>query len=107
MRTRDLMIVVTTLPDRAAAETVARGLIDAGLAVCAQVGGEMTSLYRWQGEVKADTEVRLTLKVLAVRYDLCAGELKLLHPYDVPQIIAWSASHVDEAYLNWAKGRTP
>jgi len=107
MRTRDLMILVTTYPDRATAEQAARSLVDAGLAVCGQVGGDLTSTYRWEEEVRTETEVRLTLKVLTARFDLCEGELKLTHPYDVPQIIAWPASHVEAAYLAWAKGHTP
>jgi len=107
MRTRDLMILVTTFPDRGTAETAARNLVDAGLAVCGQVGPEMTSIYRWEEALKTDTEVRLTLKVLTERYALCEGELKMTHPYDVPQIIGWPASHAEAAYLAWAKGRTP
>ena len=46
----------------------------------------------------------MQLKVLKNRYELCVGELKLLHPYEVPQIVGWPAARVDEAYLAWAKG---
>ena len=47
------------------------------------------------------------LKVLSDRYDLCTGELKLRHPYEVPQILAWPAAKVDPAYLAWARGHAP
>ena len=54
-----LLMLATTFPDRAGAETVARKLVAAGLAVCAQVGADLVSFYRWQGEVRRDTEVAL------------------------------------------------
>lgn len=47
----------------------------------------------------------VTLKVPAERLDQCAGELERLHPYDVPQVVAWPAAFVGERYLDWAKGR--
>lgn len=100
-----LQVVTTTFPDRAAAERVAAHLVDAGLAVCAQVGADLVAFYRWQGEVRRDTEVAVVLKVLPERLDLCCGELKLQHPYDTPQIVAWPAGRVDAAYLAWARGK--
>ncbi len=105
MSDHGLLVLATTFPDRAGAETVARNLVAAGLAVCAQVGADLVSFYRWQGEVRRDTEVALVLKVLPDRYELCAGELKQQHPYDVPQIMAWPAPRVDADYLAWAHGR--
>lgn len=102
-----LLIVSTTFPDRAGAEAVAGHLVDAGLAVCAQVGADLVAFHRWQGELRREAEVAVVLKVLSDRYDLCAGELKLRHPYEVPQILAWPATKVDPAYLAWARGHAP
>ena len=101
----ELKIVVTTFPDRQSAEKTAGLIVDAGLAACAQVGADLTSFYRWDGKVKRDAEVAVTFKVLQDRFDLFAGELRLQHPYEVPQIISWSAEYVDRAYLEWARGR--
>jgi len=104
MKTTDLRIVATTFPDREQAEKVTQLLIDAGLAVCGQVGADLVSFYRWDGQVKRDEEVSVTFKVLSDRFDLFVGELKLQHPYEVPQLIAWRAGWASEAYLTWAKG---
>jgi periplasmic divalent cation tolerance protein len=100
----ELWIVTTTFGSRDDACRVARLLVDGGLAVCAQVGANVTSYYRWQGEVQEDAEVGVVLKVLPERLDLCTGELKLQHPYDTPQITAWPLGRVDAAYLAWARG---
>jgi len=101
----DLKIVVTTFPDREIAERVAGLMVDAGLAVCAEVGADLVSFYRWDGRIKRDKEVAATFKVLNERFDLFKGELNLQHPYEVPQIISWSAEHVNAAYLAWARGK--
>ncbi len=99
-----LMILTTTFPDRATAERVVALLVDGGLAVCGQVGAELRSFYRWEGELKDEAEVAVALKVLPARYELCAGELKLQHPYEVPEIVGWPAARVEQAYLDWARG---
>ena len=101
----ELRVVMTTFPDRESAEKTAELMVDAGLAVCAQVGTDLVSFYRWDGSVKRDEEVAVTFKVLQNRFDLFTGELNLQHPYDVPEIIAWSPDFVNRAYLEWAKGK--
>lgn len=98
-----LSIVHTTFPDRAEGERVAHLMVDAGLAVCAQVGADLVSFYRWDGRVEKDAEVAVAFKVLDERMDLFVGELTLQHPYDVPQILGWPAVLVHEDYLKWAK----
>lgn len=99
-----LLILTTTFPDRSTAERVVALLVDGGLAVCGQVGADLRSFYRWEGELRDTAEVAVTLKVLPERYELCAGELKLQHPYEVPQIVAWPAARVEQSYLDWARG---
>jgi periplasmic divalent cation tolerance protein len=100
-----LMILVTTFPDRASAEKVSWLMVDTGLAVCAQVGADLTSYFRWDGQVQKDAEVAVTFKVLGARFDLFCGELTLQHPYDVPQLMAWAPSYVNAPYADWAHGK--
>jgi len=100
-----LLILTTTFGNTDKAEEVAAALVDHGLAVCAQVDAPLRSFYRWKGEVQNDQEVRVTFKVLPDRFDLFCGELRLQHPYDVPQMISWPASWVDAKYLAWARGK--
>ncbi len=106
MSQADLMILTTTFADRDKAREVACLMVDAGLAVCAQVDDKIESFYQWKGEVCQDDEVRVTFKILGDRFDLFCGELKLNHPYDVPQLIAWPASFTERAYLDWARGKS-
>ena len=100
----EIHVLVTTFPDRDQAHAAAELLVAEDLAVCAQVGADLVSFYRWRGEVQRDDEVQVTLKVRRDRLSACADRLRHGHPYEVPQILAWPASYADSAYLAWAYG---
>ena len=104
MSANELMILTTTFPARETAERVVGLLVDGGLAVCGQVGADLTSFYRWEGALCRTAEVAAVIKVLPERFDLCVGELKLQHPYDIPQMVAWPSGFVSRDYLAWAQG---
>ena len=104
MSANELMILTTTFPDRETAERVVGLLVDGGLAVCGQVGADLTSFYRWEGALCRTAEVAAVIKVLPERFDLCVGELKLQHPYDIPQMVAWPSGFVSRDDLAWAQG---
>jgi len=101
---RRLHLVMTTLPARPEAEKAARLLVSERLAVCAQVGESIRSWYRWRGELEEGPEVLLRLKVRHDRLEACVGRLQALHPYETPEILAWTVDWVDPGYLAWAYG---
>src|SRR5690606_5753760 len=49
-------------PDRESAEQIARLLLAKDLVACANLLDGMTSIYRWEGEIRHDREVALILK---------------------------------------------
>lgn len=100
------MIGWTTVEHRGDAVALARGVIKAGLAACAQVSGPITSVYRWKEAVEETEEFRVTLKFRAsIETDLAAW-IDEHHPYDTPQWVAVTADAVAEKYLNWAEGNS-
>ncbi len=99
-----LMICATTFPGRDSAAPVVRELIESGLAVCAQIGADLESWYRWQGSVCNEPEVAVQFKIRDDRLDECMARLRILHPYETPQLLAWPATRVDEYYGRWAFG---
>lgn len=96
-----VVIVYVSCPDTAVAASLARSLVDEGLAACGSVLPGVRSIYRWQGEVQDEPEVLLLLKTQAARvHDLCA-RVEQLHPYDVPEAIATPVVAGLPAYLAW------
>ena len=89
------------MPDRAAAEGLAARLVEEGLAACAQVAGPVGSTYRWQGRVETATEWYCHLKTSAARLPDALARIRILHPYEVPEIIALPIVSGDPDYLRW------
>jgi len=98
----ELVLVLCTVPDAAAAEKLAKGLIDSRLAACVNAIPGLKSYYRWQGKVEVDSEVQLLIKTRRGRFDELSTWIEANHPYDVPEIIALSVDQVSNSYLAWA-----
>ncbi|HVY87945.1 MAG TPA: divalent-cation tolerance protein CutA [Hyphomonadaceae bacterium] len=98
--------VLITCPDRASAEAIARACVEERLAACANIGGDVTSIYRWHGAIERAGEVALYLKTRASLFDRLADRVKQLHPYDVPCIIAMELWKLDAAYAAWLEAET-
>ncbi len=98
--------VETTVDNREAAELVAGSVVEHRLAACAQVGGPIRSLYRWEGETQADEEWTVVFKTAADRLDDLVEHLLQAHPYDVPEIVAVPVTGGNPAYLAWVRDET-
>ena len=101
-----LIVILCTVPDEAAAEKLARGLLEGRLAACVNSIPGVKSFYRWQGKIETDNEIQLVIKTLSERFDELAAWISENHPYDVPEIVAIPAERVSEAYLAWAADQT-
>ena len=97
----EALVVLTTLPDRGAATTLARALVERRLAACVNVLAECTSIYRWQGAVEDAQEVPLLIKTRALLYDQLQAAIQELHPYELPEIIAVPVAQGSDEYLQW------
>lgn len=102
----EVLLVVTTLPDRATAERIATALVTARVAACVNVLAECTSVYRWQGKVEKAGEVPLLIKTTREAYAQLEVTLRTLHPYDVPEIVALPVTAGLPAYLDWVTQET-
>ncbi|HEY0657665.1 MAG TPA: divalent-cation tolerance protein CutA [Pyrinomonadaceae bacterium] len=98
-----MLVVLTTTPNEAEAETLAEKIIAEKLAVCVQVLPPMKSFYFWEGEVEIENEHLLLIKTLPERYDALEGFIQANHSYDVPEIVALAAEKVSAKYLSWMK----
>jgi periplasmic divalent cation tolerance protein len=102
----ELLLVLTNLPDRAAAERIADSLVTDGVAACVNILAECASIYRWQGKVEHASEVPLLIKTSRAAYPQLESALRKLHPYELPEIIALPVSAGLPEYLNWVVQET-
>ena len=100
----DVVLVLSTVPDDASAEKIARTLVEESLAACANLLPPMTSIYRWKGAIERDTERQLVMKTTRSRVEALKNRLKELHSYELPEFIIIAVDGGGEAYLKWIAG---
>ena len=100
------LLVLTNLPERAAAERLADLLLEKRLAACVNILAPCRSVYRWQGAVRHDEEHPLLIKTTAERYPALEQALRNGHPYELPEIIAVPIEQGLPAYLEWVAAET-
>jgi periplasmic divalent cation tolerance protein len=93
--------VTTTLPDRAAADSMARSLVESGLAACVQVLGPVRSTYWWKDSLEQTDEWLCFIKTSSERYDALVRAIERIHPYEVPEIVRFEIGGGSERYLAW------
>jgi periplasmic divalent cation tolerance protein len=100
------LLVFTNLPDQAAAEALARALIEQRLAACVNILAPCRSVYRWQGSVETSPEVPLLIKTTDARYAALEVAIRSGHPYELPEIIAVPIERGLPDYLAWITAGT-
>jgi periplasmic divalent cation tolerance protein len=98
--------VYVTTGNRVEALAIARTVVTEKLAACANILGEVTSVYEWQGEVHEDAEVALVLKSRTELFDDLCARIRDLHGYDCPCIVAWPIEAGSQDYLSWIVDQT-
>lgn len=102
----DCVLVLTNLPDAAAAQRIADVLVERRLAACVNLLAPCRSTYRWEGRLEHAEEHPLLIKTTTAAYAALESALHELHPYDLPEIIALPLHAGLPAYLQWVHDET-
>ena len=99
---RQRRIVLITCGSILEARRIASKVVRKRLAACANIVlGPVQSIYRGEGRVQGAREVQMLLKTSANRLDELEREVKRLHSYEVPELIALPVSAGSREYLAW------
>ena len=102
----NVLLVLTNLPNRAAADTLAQHLVESRLAACVNILPACHSIYRWKGAVETAEEVPLLIKTTEARYPALAAAIRERHPYEIPEIVALPVTRGLPEYLAWLVAET-
>jgi periplasmic divalent cation tolerance protein len=95
------MIAYITAPDRDEALRIGKTLVEARLAACINVLGEVQSVYWWKGRMEESRECGLLAKTDSSRAEALISKVKELHSYDVPCVVLWPLPAGNPDYLGW------
>jgi len=94
--------IATTVATRPDAQRLARALVEARLAACAQITA-IESVYIWKDAVQQEAELRIVFKTTAGLREAAIAAIAARHPYEVPEIHAEPLEHVHPPYAAWVE----
>jgi periplasmic divalent cation tolerance protein len=97
----DVFVVFVTAPASEEGEKVARHIVEKRLCACVNAIRGVRSLFWWEGQIQDDSEVLLVIKTSKTLLDDLIAEIKKVHPYSVPEVIALPVKKGNPAYLSW------
>ncbi|HEV2305219.1 MAG TPA: divalent-cation tolerance protein CutA [Candidatus Acidoferrales bacterium] len=96
------IVVLVTCASPKEAERLAESLLHKRLAACVNIAsGSVKSIYRWKGKVEAATEIPMVIKTTRRKFAALETEIRRLHSYDTPEIIALPILAGSAPYMKW------
>lgn len=96
-------LVLSTFPSEEKAVEIARILLTERLIRCANIIPAVRSLYEWRGEICDEAEVLMVLKCAQELSPALQTRLRILHPYELPEIVAIQPDAVLPEYRAWVR----
>lgn len=93
-------IVIVTVDQQVTAQEIAQALVSDRLAACVNLF-PIHSVYRWEGTVEQSPEWQLVMKTDLELFDKIVEALSLLHPYEVPEVLAFPIQQGYGPYVSW------
>lgn len=93
--------ICTTTEKKSDASYIARSLLEGRLAGCIQIVGPIESAYLWKENIEIAEEWLCFIKTKKSLYEQIEKEIKKIHPYELPELIALSIIDGSKDYLEW------
>jgi periplasmic divalent cation tolerance protein len=104
--TPPLTLVLTTVPGEAIGERLVHQLVEERLIACANLIPGLTSVFRWEGEIRRETEFLILMKTHPDHMAELYERVQELHPYEVPELIELPVGRSLPAYCRWVAAET-
>ena len=102
----EVILVLTNMPDREGALSLARALTAQRLAACVNIGSPVDSMYHWRGKIETAQEIPVAIKTRQALYLQVERAILATHPNELPEIIAVRLSDGYIPYLDWIAAET-
>ncbi len=97
----DFAIILTTASAVEEGQSIANTLVEKQLAACVNIIPNISSVYRWEGQIQSETEVLLLIKTTKDLEAKVYREVQNVHSYDTPELITLPITNGSDAYLDW------
>ncbi len=97
----EAIVVLMSAANGEEAARLADMLVGAHLAACVQILPGMESVYRWKGKIERQAEILVIAKTVRSKFAEFESEVRALHTYETPEIIALPITGGSAPYLEW------
>ena len=97
----DKIVVFSACDTSAEARKLARHLVETRVAACVNVIPGAYSVFHWEGKVQEAAEWLLLIKTTRDRLEPLKSELRKIHSYTVPEVVAVPIVDGSDEYLEW------
>src|SRR5437879_7518685 len=104
---QEILLALSTFPDAETARKISNQLVTEKFAACANILPGVESVYRWKEKIETGNETLVFFKLSEDRQAAFQERLRLLHPYEVPEIIFIPIANGLPEYLDWIADSCP
>lgn len=97
----DLIIILMTASSIEEADLISNSLLEKKLIACSNIINDMKSTFWWNGNIQKENEVLIIAKSTKALLDNIITEVRSIHSYDVPEILAIPILGGNPDYLDW------
>jgi len=92
------VVYCTAPPEKSAG--IAHELLERRLVACVNIS-PVRSLYRWEGHICDESEDLLIIKTRISALDELITTITMIHPYEIPEVIAVPVTGGSDDYHTW------
>lgn len=97
-------LIYCPFPDREKAREISGIMLNERLIACANILGEIESLFVWEGKSESGPEIAVLFKTDTALLERATERLGELHPYDTPAVVGWRCDSAAAPTRDWLAG---
>lgn len=97
------LVIIITCASLKEANKISKKLLDMKLVACTNIIEGVNSAYWWKGKIENSKETLITAKTIKNNFKKVVEEVKKIHSYEVPEIIALPIVYANQDYLKWIR----
>jgi periplasmic divalent cation tolerance protein len=98
-----LSLLYSTFPTQEEAIAASQKLLEQRLIACANILGDIQSVYLWKESIENSQEVAVLFKTTSETIPDLMIALQDLHPYDTPAMLEIPLDRVNPSFIQWAQ----
>lgn len=103
----EYVVLIISASSESESEEIISTLLNKRLIACANLSPKTTSSYWWKGSIEKADEFIITAKTRLSLVGKITEEVKIIHSYEVPEIIALPVLDGSRDYLDWLNDELP